>query len=205
MPPPGTSSGRSPPAARSMRRRPSSNGSVYWGTGYARSAEGSGNNKLYAFSIGGVVDTTAPTTAITLTPAAPNGTNGWYRTPVGVTVTAARQRGRRGCLPDALRARSRDGSGELRRPAGRRLQPDERVGHRRAHALRGERGQEQQRREPARHDDVQDRRDTPHDLRRVDYFPERQRLVQRRRRRSLHLHRLLAQGFRPARARPTRR
>ncbi len=29
------------------------NGTVYWGTGYAKSAEGSGNDKLYAFSIGG--------------------------------------------------------------------------------------------------------------------------------------------------------
>jgi polyvinyl alcohol dehydrogenase (cytochrome) len=29
------------------------NGTVYWGSGYARSAEGSGNNKLYAFSLDG--------------------------------------------------------------------------------------------------------------------------------------------------------
>jgi len=64
------------------------NGSLYWGSGYARSAEGSGNNKLYAFSIGGAVDTTAPTTTIALSPPAPNGSNGWYRTPVGVAVTA---------------------------------------------------------------------------------------------------------------------
>jgi polyvinyl alcohol dehydrogenase (cytochrome) len=28
-------------------------GSVYWGSGYARSAEGSGNNKFYAFSLDG--------------------------------------------------------------------------------------------------------------------------------------------------------
>jgi polyvinyl alcohol dehydrogenase (cytochrome) len=29
------------------------NGMVFWGSGYARSAEGSGNNKLYAFSLDG--------------------------------------------------------------------------------------------------------------------------------------------------------
>ncbi len=36
------------------------NGSVYWGSGYSKSAEGNGNNQLYAFSIGGVSDTTPP-------------------------------------------------------------------------------------------------------------------------------------------------
>jgi polyvinyl alcohol dehydrogenase (cytochrome) len=64
------------------------NGSVYWGSGYSKSAEGSGNNKLFAFSIGGVSDTTAPTTTIALDPSTPNGSNGWYNTPVGVSVTA---------------------------------------------------------------------------------------------------------------------
>jgi polyvinyl alcohol dehydrogenase (cytochrome) len=29
------------------------NGTVYWGSGYARSAEGNGNNQLFAFSIDG--------------------------------------------------------------------------------------------------------------------------------------------------------
>jgi polyvinyl alcohol dehydrogenase (cytochrome) len=28
-------------------------GTVYWGSGYARSAEGNGNNKFYAFSLDG--------------------------------------------------------------------------------------------------------------------------------------------------------
>ena len=28
-------------------------GSVYWGSGYARSAEGNGNNKFYAFTVPG--------------------------------------------------------------------------------------------------------------------------------------------------------
>ncbi len=64
------------------------NGSVYWGSGYSKSAEGSGNNKLFAFSIDGASDTTPPTTAITLSPATPSGSNGWYTTPVGVTVSA---------------------------------------------------------------------------------------------------------------------
>jgi polyvinyl alcohol dehydrogenase (cytochrome) len=64
-------------------------GSVYWGTGYARAAEGSGNNKLYAFSIGGVVDTTPPVSTIGLSPASPNGSNGWYRSAVTVSVSAA--------------------------------------------------------------------------------------------------------------------
>ena len=63
-------------------------GSVYWGTGYSRAAEGSGNNKLFAFSIGGVVDSTPPSTAIALSPASPNGSNGWYRSAVGVSVSA---------------------------------------------------------------------------------------------------------------------
>jgi polyvinyl alcohol dehydrogenase (cytochrome) len=63
-------------------------GSVYWGTGYSKSAEGSGNTKLYAFSIDGIVDTTGPTTTIALSPSSPNGSNGWYNTPVGVSVTA---------------------------------------------------------------------------------------------------------------------
>ena len=63
-------------------------GSVYWGSGYSRAAEGSGNNRLYAFSVGGVVDTSPPTTAIALAPDAPNGSNGWYTSPVGVSVTA---------------------------------------------------------------------------------------------------------------------
>jgi polyvinyl alcohol dehydrogenase (cytochrome) len=64
-------------------------GSVYWGSGYSRSAEGSGNNKLFAFSIDGVVDTTGPTTTITVSPAAPNGSNGWYTSVVGVQASAA--------------------------------------------------------------------------------------------------------------------
>jgi polyvinyl alcohol dehydrogenase (cytochrome) len=64
------------------------NGSVYWGSGYSRAAEGSGNNKLYAFSIYGVVDTTPPTTTITLSPATPNGSHGSYSGPVAVAVTA---------------------------------------------------------------------------------------------------------------------
>ena len=59
-------------------------GSVYWGSGYAEVAEGNGNNKLYAFSIDGVVDTTAPTTAITLTPAAPERHERVVQDPVGV-------------------------------------------------------------------------------------------------------------------------
>jgi polyvinyl alcohol dehydrogenase (cytochrome) len=63
-------------------------GSVYWGSGYARAAEGSGNNKLFAFSIDGRSDTTPPSTAITLSPAAPSGANGWYDGPVGVSVSA---------------------------------------------------------------------------------------------------------------------
>jgi polyvinyl alcohol dehydrogenase (cytochrome) len=65
------------------------NGSVYWGSGYSRSAEGNGNNKLYAFSIFGVVDTTPPTAAIALSPATPNGPHGSYTGSVGVTVSAA--------------------------------------------------------------------------------------------------------------------
>jgi hypothetical protein len=64
-------------------------GSVYWGTGYARAAEGSGNTKLYAFSIDGVVDTTPPATTIALSPASPNGSTGWYRSAVNVSVSAA--------------------------------------------------------------------------------------------------------------------
>lgn len=63
-------------------------GSVYWGSGYSKSAEGSGNSKLFAFSIGGVVDTTSPTSSITLSPAAPDGAKGWYRSPVTVSVSA---------------------------------------------------------------------------------------------------------------------
>src|SRR5207247_1938676 len=54
----------------------------------ARSAEGSGNTKLFAFSIDGMSDTTPPSTAIALDPSAPSGSNGWYRGPVGVTVSA---------------------------------------------------------------------------------------------------------------------
>jgi outer membrane protein assembly factor BamB len=64
------------------------NGSVYWGSGYSRSAEGNGNNKVYAFSIFGVVDTTPPTTTITLSPATPNGSHRSYTGPVGVAVSA---------------------------------------------------------------------------------------------------------------------
>jgi len=64
------------------------NGSVYWGSGYSRSAEGTGNNKLYAFSIFGAVDTAPPTTTITLSPATPNGSHGSYTGPVGVALTA---------------------------------------------------------------------------------------------------------------------
>ena len=63
-------------------------GSVYWGSGYSKSAEGSGNNKLYAFSVDGVSDTTPPATSVALSPPAPNGTNGWYTSPVTVTVSA---------------------------------------------------------------------------------------------------------------------
>jgi polyvinyl alcohol dehydrogenase (cytochrome) len=61
------------------------NGSVYWGSGYSRAAEGTGNNRLYAFSVSGVVDTTPPRTTISLSPTTPNGA---YTAPVGVTVTA---------------------------------------------------------------------------------------------------------------------
>ena len=64
-------------------------GSVYWGSGYSKSAEGNGNNKLFAFSVDGIVDTSPPTSSIALTPSSPNGTNGWYTSPVGVSVTAA--------------------------------------------------------------------------------------------------------------------
>ena len=64
-------------------------GSVYWGSGYSKSAEGSGNDKLFAFSIGGIVDATGPTTTITLSPSSPNGSSGWYRSAVGVSVSAA--------------------------------------------------------------------------------------------------------------------
>jgi polyvinyl alcohol dehydrogenase (cytochrome) len=64
-------------------------GSVYWGSGYSKSAEGSPNDRLFAFSIGGVVDTTAPTTGITLSPESPNGSNDWYTTPVGISVSAS--------------------------------------------------------------------------------------------------------------------
>jgi polyvinyl alcohol dehydrogenase (cytochrome) len=63
------------------------NGSAYWGSGYSRAAEGTGNNKLYAFSIFGVVDTTAPKTTITLSPASP-GAGGSYAAPVAVSVAA---------------------------------------------------------------------------------------------------------------------
>jgi polyvinyl alcohol dehydrogenase (cytochrome) len=78
------------PAGSSVNAAPAVvDGSVYWGTGYARAAEGSGNNKLYAFSIGGVADATPPATTITLNPASPNGANGWYRTAVDVSVSAA--------------------------------------------------------------------------------------------------------------------
>jgi outer membrane protein assembly factor BamB len=63
-------------------------GTVYWGSGYSKSAEGSGNDKLYAFSIDGSSDTTPPTTTITASPSVPNGNNGWYTSAVGVTVTA---------------------------------------------------------------------------------------------------------------------
>jgi polyvinyl alcohol dehydrogenase (cytochrome) len=64
-------------------------GSVYWGSGYARAAEGSGNNKLFAFSIDGRSDTAPPSTTISLSPSSPSGANGWYRGPVGVAVGAA--------------------------------------------------------------------------------------------------------------------
>ena len=47
--------GSSVNAAPADRRTDRSTGAP----GYSRAAEGSGNNKLYAFSIGGVVDTTA--------------------------------------------------------------------------------------------------------------------------------------------------
>ena len=64
-------------------------GSLYWGSGYAKSKpEGDGNTKFFAFSIGGVSDTTPSTTTITLAPSGPNGSNGWYTSPVGVTVGA---------------------------------------------------------------------------------------------------------------------
>jgi polyvinyl alcohol dehydrogenase (cytochrome) len=63
-------------------------GSVYWGSGYSRSAEGNGNTKLFAFSVNGTVDTTGPTTTITPSPSSPNGSSGWYTTPVGVSITA---------------------------------------------------------------------------------------------------------------------
>ena len=77
------------PAASSVNAGPAIvDGTVYWGSGYARAAEGSGNNKLFAFSIGGLVDTSPPTTAIALVPDAPNGLNGWYTSPVGVSVSA---------------------------------------------------------------------------------------------------------------------
>jgi hypothetical protein len=74
------------------------NGSVYWGSGYSRAAEGSGNTKLYAFSIGGVSDTTPPMTTISLSPAAPDGTNGWYRNPVTVSLAATDNAGGSGVL-----------------------------------------------------------------------------------------------------------
>ncbi len=64
------------------------NGSVYWGSGYSKSAEGNGNNRLYAFSIGGVSDTTPPVTTIDLVPSAPNGANGWYTHTVTVSASA---------------------------------------------------------------------------------------------------------------------
>jgi polyvinyl alcohol dehydrogenase (cytochrome) len=63
-------------------------GSVYWGSGYSRSAEGNGNNRLFAFSIDGIVDTVGPTTTVMLSPSSPNGANGWYKTAVAVSVTA---------------------------------------------------------------------------------------------------------------------
>ena len=91
---------------RQRRRRRSSNGSVYWGSGYSRSAEGSGNNKLYAFSIGGVVDTTAPgdddrASARARRTARTAGTRA--RSDVSVSATDNRRRRRR--LPDPLRRR----------------------------------------------------------------------------------------------------
>ena len=61
-------------------------GSVYWGSGYAKSKpEGDGNTKFFAFSI---PDTTPPTTTIALGPTLPNGSNGWYTGPVTVTIGA---------------------------------------------------------------------------------------------------------------------
>ena len=47
------SSGSTRRAARSTPAPAVVDGSVYWGSGYSQAAEGSGNNKLYAFSIGG--------------------------------------------------------------------------------------------------------------------------------------------------------
>ena len=65
-------------------------GSRLLGLGLRASPEpkGAGTTKFFAFSIGGVSDTTPPTTTITLTPSSPNGSNGWYTSPVAVTVAA---------------------------------------------------------------------------------------------------------------------
>ncbi len=46
-----------------------------------------------------VLDTTKPTTALTKTPATPNGTNGWYKTPFGINLTCADSVS--GCLSDS--------------------------------------------------------------------------------------------------------
>ena len=48
-----------------------------------------GNSVSHSFSITVVPDTTAPTVDVTLSPASPNGTNGWYITQVTVTPSAS--------------------------------------------------------------------------------------------------------------------
>ncbi len=93
-------------------------------------------------------------------PDAPNGSNGWYTSPVGVSVTAT-DGTRRRRLPDALRRRPADAAGELLRPAGLGLLAGPDRLRRDAHGGRGERGQRQQRRGAARQPDAQDRRTAP--------------------------------------------
>ena len=65
------------------------NGTVYWGSGYARSGGGQRQQQALRLQHRRARRHDPPTTTIALSPPAPNGTNGWYRTPVGVTVTAA--------------------------------------------------------------------------------------------------------------------
>src|SRR5438874_1845692 len=59
------------------------------GTAYADGATYSFAADVTLYAQWTPVDSTAPTSVVTLDPVSPNGSNGWYRSPVGVTVTAS--------------------------------------------------------------------------------------------------------------------